>query len=83
MPTIALSNDLIPASIQDIPEALPNPTPGSPIDPLTDSHVLTLNILSKLITGPLPVPQPLLDPEPVPVPPLRVATPPQPLQPLS
>ena len=72
---IASSNDLILAGIQDILEALRNPTLGSPIDPLTDSHVATLKILSELLTGLIPVPKPLLDPEPAPTPPLRVATP--------
>ena len=73
--SIASSNDLILADVQDIQEALRNPTPGSPIDPLTDSHVATLKILSELISSLIPVPKPLLDPVSVPVPPLRVATP--------
>jgi hypothetical protein len=73
--SIASSNDLILAGINDILEALRNPTLGSPIDPLTDSHVATLKILSELITGLIPVPKPLLNPESAPVSPLRVATP--------
>jgi hypothetical protein len=69
---IASSNDLILASIHDILEALYNPSLGSPIDPLTDSHVTTLQLLSELTTGLVPQPKPLLDPTPDPVPPLRV-----------
>ena len=72
---IASSNDLILAGVQDILEALRNPTPGSPIGPLTDSHVSTLKILSELITGLIQVPKHLHNPVSVPVPPLRVATP--------
>ena len=73
---IASSNDLIFADVQDILEALRNPTPGSPIDPITDSHVKTLKLLSELITGLIATPKPLLGPVSVPVPPLQVATPP-------
>jgi hypothetical protein len=54
------SNDLILAGVQDILEALRNPSPRSPLDPLTDSHVTTLKILSELITGLLPVPKPAI-----------------------
>ena len=73
---IASSNDLILAGVQDILMALRNPTPGSPIDPLTDSHVATSKIVSELIPGLIiPVPKPILDPVSAPVPPLRVATP--------
>ena len=35
---LASSNDLILAGIQDIVHALNNPSPGSPLAPLTDSH---------------------------------------------
>jgi hypothetical protein len=69
---IASSNDLNLAGIRDILEALRNPSMGSPIDPLTDSHVTTLQVLSELITGLVPQPKPLLAPMPDPAPPLRV-----------
>ena len=70
---IASSNDLILTGIQDILEALRHPTPGSPIDTLTDSNLAILKILSELIAGLIPIPKPLINPsEPVPVPPLRV-----------
>jgi hypothetical protein len=36
---LSSSNDLILAGVQDILEALRNPSPRSPLDPLTDSHV--------------------------------------------
>ena len=74
---IASSNDLILGGIQDILEAFRNPTPGSTIDPLTNSHHLfTLKILSELITGLITVPKPpLIIPASILVPPLRVATP--------
>jgi hypothetical protein len=81
---IASSNDLMLASIKDILEALRNPTCGSPLDPLTDSHVTALlQVLSDLITGLIPVPiETTLDPEPGPAPPLRVAITPQTPSPL-
>jgi hypothetical protein len=72
MPLLS-SNDLMLAGVQDILEALRNPWLRSPLDPLIDSHVTTLKILSELITGLLPVPKPLLATEPAPTPPLRVA----------
>jgi hypothetical protein len=54
MMPLASSNDLILAGIQDILQALRNPTLSSPLDPLTDSHIDTLNFLSELVTGPRP-----------------------------
>jgi hypothetical protein len=71
---ISSSNDLILAGIHNILEALRDPTLGSPIDPLTDSHVATLKILLELITGLIPVPKALLNQESAPASPPRVAT---------
>jgi hypothetical protein len=48
---LASSTDLILAGIQDIVRALHNPTQGSPIAPLTDSHVQALQQLTTLLTG--------------------------------
>ena len=58
---ITSSNDLILAGIENILEALRNPTPGSPTGPLTDIHVSTLKILSELITGLSSGPKPPLE----------------------
>ena len=47
---LASSTNLIVAGIQDIVRALHNPTAGSPLAPLTDSHVHALQQLTTLLT---------------------------------
>ena len=54
---LASSNDLILAGIKDILHALHNPSPGSPLAPLTDSHYDALTTLTTILTSvakPLP-----------------------------
>jgi hypothetical protein len=54
---LASSNDLILAGVQDILQALKNPSPKSPIAPLTDSHHDALIKLTAILTSlvqPLP-----------------------------
>ena len=56
---IASSNDLILAGIQDILQALKNPSPKSPIASLTDSHHNALTQLTTILTSlaqPTPAP---------------------------
>jgi hypothetical protein len=48
---LASSNDLILAGIHDILHALRNPSAGSPLAPLTDSHVDALTTLTTLLTS--------------------------------
>jgi hypothetical protein len=48
---IASSNNLSIAGIQDIIEALNNPSTGSPIAPLTDNHVHSLRALTTILAG--------------------------------
>jgi hypothetical protein len=52
---LASSNDLILAGIQDIVHALQNPSPGSPLSPLTDGHHHALRELTNIITSLVPV----------------------------
>jgi len=47
----ASSTDLIVAGIHDIVSALQNPSPASPLAPLTDNHVQALTQLITLLTG--------------------------------
>jgi hypothetical protein len=69
---LASSNDLILAGLNDITAALNHPSPGSPLAPLTDSHVAALRqlsaILTNLCTVHTPAPAPVPDPAPAPVP---------------
>jgi len=81
---LASSNDLILAGIQDILHAFTHPSPGSPLAPLTDSHVDSLRQLTTVLTGiatpspPRPIsPAPLAPLSPTP-PVLRVETRPVP-----
>jgi hypothetical protein len=48
---LASSNDHILAGIKDIKQALLNPSPGSPLAPLTDSHVAALQSLLEILTN--------------------------------
>jgi hypothetical protein len=48
---LASSNDLILAGVHDILQALKNPSPGSPLAPLTDSHDEALIQLSSILTS--------------------------------
>ncbi|KAI2496471.1 hypothetical protein MHU86_18012 [Fragilaria crotonensis] len=48
---LASSTDLILAGIRDILHALRNPTPGSPLAPLTDSHYDALTQLTSILTS--------------------------------
>ncbi|KAI2488787.1 hypothetical protein MHU86_25841 [Fragilaria crotonensis] len=48
---LASSTDLILAGIGDILHALRNPTPGSPLAPLTDSHYDALTQLTSILTS--------------------------------
>jgi hypothetical protein len=88
---IASSNQLILAGIQDILHALQHPSPGSPLSPLTDSHVHSLRQLTTILTGivspttvdPLPLPASPDNTSPnvlnkTPSPSLRVESPPLP-----
>jgi hypothetical protein len=71
---LASSNDLILASLADLTHAIANPSAGSPLAPLTDSHVATLHLIQTLLTG-LATPVPA---SPVPslrVPPLLASSP--------
>jgi hypothetical protein len=51
---LASSNDLILAGLHDITQALQHPSPGSPLAPLTDSHVAALQQLNLLLTNVCP-----------------------------
>jgi hypothetical protein len=67
---LASSTDLILAGINDIVNALNNPSPGSPLAPLSDSHVAKLQQLTTVLTNiiePLP-PANLADINPAPLP---------------
>ena len=82
MMPLASSNDLIVAGIQDIVQALKNPSPKLPIAPLTDSHhdalVQLTSILTSIISPILDTPQRELSQPPAPGmldPSLRVASP--------
>jgi hypothetical protein len=71
---LASSNNLILAALCDITKALQNPSPGSPLAPVTDSHVAALKTMTDVLTGlcpnapiaatapPLPVPPPTASP---------------------
>jgi hypothetical protein len=48
---LASSTDLVMAGIQDIIQALQNPTANSPLAPRTDSQVQALQDLTSLLTG--------------------------------
>ena len=48
---LASSNDLILAGVHDILHAIRNPSPGSPLAPLTDSHFDVLTQLTSLLTS--------------------------------
>jgi hypothetical protein len=48
---LASSTDLVMAGIQDIIQALQNPTANSPLAPCTDSQVKALQDLTSLLTG--------------------------------
>jgi hypothetical protein len=48
---LASSTDLVMAGIQDIIQALQNPTANSPLAPCTDSQVQALQDLTSLLTG--------------------------------
>jgi hypothetical protein len=79
---LASSNDLILASLADLRHAIANPSAGSPLAPLTDSHVATLHLIQTLLTG-LATPVPA---SPVPalrVPPLLAPSPSLPTSPAS
>jgi len=70
---LASSTDLILAGIQDIVHALNNPSPGSPLAPLTDGHVAALQNLTELLTNIVtPAPVDLLPLLPGPAPPAPV-----------
>jgi hypothetical protein len=58
---LASSTDLILAGIKDILAALHNPTPNSPLAPLTDSEVAALTTLTSVLTNKL-TPAPHLEP---------------------
>jgi hypothetical protein len=79
---IASSNDLILAGIQDIVSALQNPSPGSALAPLTDSHVEALLTLTEILTGVAratpPIPTVNKPSDNIPSPPLRVEAVPAP-----
>ena len=60
---LALSNDLILAGIQDIIQALRNPSPKSPIAQLTDSHHDALSQLTTILTSIVQPPKPNLSAE--------------------
>jgi hypothetical protein len=86
---LASSTDLILAGIKDILHALHNPSPGSALAPLTDSHTAALHQLTTILTS-VVQPPPSNDTCPplrvVPIhnpvaPPLRVAIVPPPPQP--
>jgi hypothetical protein len=49
--SLASSTDLVMAGIQDIIQALQNPTTNSPLAPCTDSHVQALQDLTSFLTG--------------------------------
>ena len=51
MMLLALSNDLILVGIHNIVAALNNPSPGSPLASLTESHVNALKQLTNILTG--------------------------------
>ena len=51
MMLLTSSNDLILTSICNIMAALHNPLPGSPLAPLTESHVTALKQLTDILTG--------------------------------
>lgn len=76
---LASSNDLILAGVHDIVQALQNPSSGSPLAPLTDSHHETLRQLTSILTtvaspaahhpapgSVLPVETPPINPTPLP-----------------
>jgi len=67
---LASSTDLILAGIQDILHALQNPSPGSALAPLTDSHTAALNQLASILTSIIITPA--CDPTGNTPPPLRV-----------
>ena len=69
---LASSTDLILAGIQDIVHALNNPSPGSPLAPLTDSHHDALVQLTTVLTSVARPPTTTSD-VPLPDSPLRVA----------
>ena len=77
---IASSTDIAIAAVQDLTKALNNPNHGSPLDPLSDSEVATLEDLTQILiqrSSPAadpskPPPPPPADPAPV----LRVEEPP-------
>ena len=48
---LASTTDIITAGIHDIIDALKNPSPGSPLAPLTDSHVAALKQVTETLTA--------------------------------
>lgn len=84
---LASSTDLILAGIKDIVNALHNPSPGSALAPLVDSHVTALHHLTTVLTNIVvsakdPEPQPPTEPMPsmsFPAAPLRRVVKPRPV----
>jgi hypothetical protein len=72
---LASSTDLILAGIHDIITALNNPSPGSPLAPLSDSHVAALRQVTAILTN-IAQPAEASHPDPAPAAnPALVATP--------
>ena len=71
---LASASDLILAGVNDIVQALNDPTPGAVLAALNDGHVTALRQLTELLTGILPSGN-NASATPTPAPPLRVDTP--------
>ena len=71
---LASANDLILAGVTDIVQALSDPSPGTVLSALTDSHVTALRDLTALLSG-IQSSGNNAPATPTPAPPLRVVTP--------